>query len=456
MKSLILGFTFVLSLMISQASGAAKSCRTTVTKSKALDSLFETRQTFDESWIRWFEQQTDRSDSSISSFQPEDRKLSRWQFFNKKMRPELRELLMSARPQFFEDKKLPDPIKLSNALILIYKKRQIPVSEWILPGIVLQNKKNPKIFKAFSYLALAEKWPQDFQVSTANISDLHFNQALNEGIMPFYYKTDIHEKFNIHMTYHDLHHLSSFLNGDYLHVFRWYYKQAFNKINTNKMNSDTASDLFGDRGAYGFIEEFWFVEKKEASNLDQLLSHFSVKNGDSVLSATHSKVAEIRYYLQLKSELMHQFSVLEKRAEDLFTRLRLKGVDKYSPTQEWPVEIQVEREALLHEYKPLVQSLKDLIDKIETFYEHQITRVGATVSDQLSFRAPLYSFSNNYNREIAHLRYELDYYLPRRLSIDWRNTNMNLSNLIIPLIEGLQFSTEAKKAELEAKLKNVY
>lgn len=73
-----------------------------------LDSLFETREVFDQNWKAWLAGNVDRAEPSISRYlPPEDRGLSRWQFFRKWMSPEIRELMFLARPEFFNDQILP-------------------------------------------------------------------------------------------------------------------------------------------------------------------------------------------------------------------------------------------------------------------------------------------------------------------------------------------------------------
>lgn len=147
---------------------------------------------------------------------------------------------------------------ITKGLIELYKKKEVPKELWIIPGLILQNSTTGQ-FQAFSYLELDRNWPVGFNSPKTRIPDIEFNRALNKGILIFQYKTDIHEKFEVHMTFHDIHHLASFLNLEYLSILRQLYDVAFKKIESSDSPVRIAGDIFGQHGAYDFIEEFWYV-----------------------------------------------------------------------------------------------------------------------------------------------------------------------------------------------------
>ena len=435
---------------------ADNSCRSSVNKRPSLDSLFETREIFDRNWKAWLAEKTDRgAHLSISRYLPEERGLSRWQFFNKRMAPEVREILSLARPNFFNDQILPTPLELTNALIQLYAKRAIPKSDWILPGVILQSTSQPLQFRAFTYLEISKKWPEGFQLPQGFIPEMSFNRALSNGVMPLHFKTDIHERFKMLMVYHDLHHLGSFLNKEYLSIFRHFYKVVYNEIDTKPSAKRNEADYFGTHGGYDFIEEYWRVPEQKVDQLNLLLKPFKHKNGQSLADVRQINLGDLQYAFVLDRQYLQAFKEIETRVAKLNDKLRAAAKSEYNPVLEWPLELQSERAKIVEDFAVAAEPILKIAEQIQFFYEFNIHRIGATVSDQMSFRDPQYQFSAHYDRPLKLLDYLLRENFTRLLKVDWNQVHRSFVELMFPLIRGVQSSPEQVKAELEQKVKNL-
>lgn len=455
MVALLRSLILISILFANHSAFADNSCRTSVKKRPDLNSLFETREVFDQNWKAWLAEKADRGEPSISRYLPEDRDLSRWQFFNKRMAPEVREILVLARPEFLNDQILPTPLEFTNAMIQLYTQRGISESDWILPGVILQSSAKPKEFKAFTYLEISKKWPVGFQVPVGSIPDMVFNRALFSGVMPLHLKTDIHPKFKMHMVYHDLHHLGSFLNKEYLSIFRHFYKFVYNRVDTQTWAKKYVADYFSDHGGYSFIEEFWRVPSQRFEQLNALLKFFTKKHGEGLEEAQQIKIQEVQYAFVLDRKYVQMLSGIDARVSSLKEKVRAAGKSEFNPVREWPVQLQAERAKIIDDFAKAVEPIFQILDQVQQFYEFNIHRIGATVSDQMSFRDPIYSFSGDYNRNLRAIRYTLKEDFARLLKVDWNHLDRSFAELMLPLVASVQSTPEQIKQELEERVKKI-
>lgn len=448
MATLFRRFMLVSIILISHSAFAIDLCRVVVKNRPSLDSLFETREVFDQNWKAWLAEKVDRGDPSVSKYIPEDRNLSRWQLINKRMSTELKEILLLARPEFFKDQVLPTPMELTKALILLYRKKSIPRSDWILPGLILQSSTQPNEFKDFTYLQVSKEWPSGFQIPDGSIPDTAINRALLNGVMPLHFKTEI-PKFKVHMVYHDLNHMGSFLNKEYLSIFRYFYKIVYNKIDTNPWAKSNEAYYFGAHVGYDFIEEFWRVPVQKADQLNVLLNVFRNKNGQSFEDVKLINIRDYQYGLILNRQLIQNFNEIDARVKSLKYKVHVAGKSEYTPVGEWPVELQLVRTQIIQDFTVIAEPILKIVDRIQHFYEYEIQRVGAAVSDQMSFRSPLYSVTIDYNKNLRSLRYSLSEDFARLLKVDWDRVDRDFAGLLQPLIRGIQITPEEIKRSLE-------
>ena len=175
----------------------------------------ENRSHFETNFKNWLNTalSKDFTNNNLSKFRAKFRNASRWQFIRQNMTSPLKELLNLARPEFFTDQIPPSPEQLTIAMQTIYDRLQVPEVIRILPGLILFNPAT-KQYKPFRYAELKSQWPEGFIVPETNLSDLIILDGFNHGVMHLDWQTSIHEKFKVHMFYHDLNHLASFLEPE--------------------------------------------------------------------------------------------------------------------------------------------------------------------------------------------------------------------------------------------------
>ncbi len=397
---------------------------------------------FQFTFAQWINGRIDGDKDNNKFYTQEQFGLTRWQFLQGHMTPHFRELLKAARPEFFHDQILPDPLQLTQGLKRVYLKKRIPKEQWVLPGLALVHKKTKKvIYRSYEELI---PWPPGYEVAGSQLPGTIFNRGILHGILHIQWGTDINPQFNVHGHFHDLNHLAAMTNHTYLKMIRKYSSDAYRVIDESSDPIAVADVYFGPRVGYEFFEDFWVLPRSKVPQLNQFLSQFRNPDGQVLDNSFQPRrLEEFDQYL-ISPRLLNYWRQLVSDGLEVNRKIEAYR-QKQGYKNDLPTELVEERNRILRGYQPILTTFEPILKQIKEFHEKSVVQLGGAIGDQFSTRSWRYArdFESDPGRWLRFIENgfhqnltRLSYYKPE----DFSNS---LAHLLQQLISRSQLEPEA-------------
>lgn len=191
-----------------------------------------------------------------------------------------------------------------------------------------------------------------------------------------------------------------------------------------------------------------------------ILSGFTNEKGDSVFSADANFSIQPFKHIKLNPLLREKLTELIKKYEQILVELKKSGMDRYTQISEWPEGLREQRTIIFKEFQHHFSEILNLLKGIEYFYENEVSLVGASVSDQFSFRADYYITNLDYHKNLSYLRNFMSENELNRAGFSADNLvsiERYVTFLVAPLIVRAQPSfLENTRILLNNKVKSIY